>query len=556
MANIKFFALGGLGENGKNMYVVEVNERIFVLDAGLKYPDIDMYGVDAVIADISYLIENKNRIEGVFISHGHEDHISALPYLLKQIPLRVYGTHFTICLIENLLADNKMDKKDYKLFRINENKILKFGNVNVSFFNTTHSIPESVAIAINTEDGSIVYCTDFNFSPIYNGNYQTSFDKITDLGKKNVLALLSESLGAGTIDRIKNDSFLEHNYKNVLINAKGRIIVSAYSSDLSRIQKIINMSVERGKRIAIIGRKAEKIVDVAIKSNYLKIPDGFLTSLKTMNEKIDQNVDNNLVVIVTGVRHEPYNLLVRMAVGEDNFIKINEEDNVVIMCPPVPGTEKYAINALNSLYRYDVNVKIFDKKILSSTHAGSDDLKLLYTMLKPKYIIPIKGEYRHMYEQYLVAKNANYTDENVFLIDNGVVLNFENGNYQNESSVHVGDTFVDGSLVGHVNESIIKNRENLAEEGVVIFNINYDSRLRKASFANFITKGFISKIPLDELQKSINDLATKIANNNLVKKQFDLAKTKSTIEEEISKLIFRFTKHRPEIICEMIDISK
>ena len=554
MANIKFFALGGLGENGKNMYVVEVNERIFVLDAGLKYPDIDMYGVDAVIADMSYLIENKNRIEGVFISHGHEDHISALPYLLKQLPLRVYGTHFTICLIENLLADNKMDKKDYKLFRINENKILKFGNVNVSFFNTTHSIPESVAISINTEDGAIVYCTDFNFSPIYNGNYQTSFDKITDLGKKKVLALLSESLGAGTIDRIKNDSFLDHNYKNVLINAKGRIIVSAYSSDLSRIQKIINMSVEKGKRIAIIGRKAEKIVDVAIKSNYLKIPDGYLVSLKPIDH--NQVIDNNLVVIVTGVRHEPYNLLVRMAIGEDNFIKFQENDSVVIMCPPVPGTEKYAINALNSLYRYDVNVTIFDKKILSSTHAGSDDLKLLYTMLKPKYIIPVKGEYRHMYDQYMVAKEAKYDDKNIFLLENGVVLNFENGMYKSESSVHIGDTFVDGSLIGHVNESIIKNRENLAEEGVVIFNINYDSRLRKATFANFITKGFISKMPLMELENKINDLATKIANNNLVKKQFELVKTKTTIEEEISKLIFRFTKHRPEIICEMIDISK
>lgn len=556
MANIKFFALGGLGENGKNMYVVEVDERIFVLDAGLKYPDIDMYGVDAVIADISYLIENKDRIEGIFLSHGHEDHISALPYLLKKIPVRIYGTHFTICLIENLLTDNKMNIKDYKLFRINENKILKFGNVNVSFFNTTHSIPESVAISINTEDGSIVYCTDFNFSPIYNGSYQTSFDKITDLGKRKVLALLSESLGAGSIDRIKNDSFLEHNYKNVLINATGRIIVSAYSSDLSRIQKIINMSVEKGKRIAIIGRKAEKIVDVAIKSNYLNIPDGYLVSLKPIDNNENVLYDNNLVVIVTGVRHEPYNLLVRMAMGEDHFIKIQNEDSVIIMCPPVPGTEKYAITSLNTLYRYDVNITIFDKKILSSTHACKDDLKLLYSMLKPKYIIPIKGEYRHMYEQYLVAKEAKYNDDEIFLLENGVVLNFKKGSYESESSVHVGDTFVDGSLVGYVNESIIKNRENLAEEGAVIFTINYDSRLRKATFGTFITKGFISKMPLEELSNKINDLSVKIVNNNLVKKHFELAKVKETVEDEISKIIFRFTKHKPEIICELIDISK
>ena len=278
MAKIKIFALGGLGENGKNMYVVEVNQHIFILDAGIKYPDIDMYGVDAVIPNINYLIENKDRIEGIFITHGHEDHISALPYLLKKIPTRVYGTHFTICLIENLLSENKMDIKNYKLFRINDTKQLKFKDVTVSIFNTTHSIPESVAIAIKTEDGPIVYCTDFNFGPTSFGKYQTSYDKITDLGKEHVLALLSESISAGSINRIKNDSLFEHAYKNILINAKGRIIVSAYSSDLNRIQKIINMSIEKGKKIAIIGRKGEKIINVAIKSNYLDIPkDSFVT---------------------------------------------------------------------------------------------------------------------------------------------------------------------------------------------------------------------------------------------------------------------------------------
>ena len=191
MANIKVFALGGLGENGKNMYIVEVDEHIFILDAGLKYPDIDMYGVDAVIADMTYLVENKDRIEGVFVSHGHEDHINALPYLLKQIPTRIYGTHFTISLIENLLSDNKMNIKHFKLFRINENKVLGFGDVSVSFFNTSHSIPESVGIAIHTKDGSIVYCTDFNFGPTNYGKYQTSFDKIIDLSKKKVLSLLT-----------------------------------------------------------------------------------------------------------------------------------------------------------------------------------------------------------------------------------------------------------------------------------------------------------------------------------------------------------------------------
>ncbi len=556
MANIKIFALGGLGENGKNMYVVEVNEHIFILDAGLKYPDIDMYGVDAVIADVSYLVENKDRIEGIFISHGHEDHVNALPYLLKMVPSRVYGTHFTISLIENLLLNNQMNIQDYKLFRINENKVLKFKEVSVSFFNTTHSIPESVAIAINTSDGAVVYCTDFNFGLTNYGKFQTSFDKITDLGKKKVLALLTESLGAGTLNRVKNDSLLEHQFKNILASSKGRIIVSTYSSDLTRIQKIISLSLEKNKRIAIVGRKAEKIVDVAIKSNYLSIKEDEIVKLSPSN--IDTtNMDKDLVILSIGVRNEPYNSLVRMAQGEDKLIKLVEDDHVIFMCPPVPGTEKYSIYALNTLYRYDANVHIFDKNTLKSSHANAEDLKLLYAMLKPKYIIPVKGEYRHMYDQYLVAKEADYKDENILLLENGVAAVFEDGVYTKTMDIPVGDIFVDGSLLGMVNEEVIQTREKLAEEGAIILTLNYDIRLRKVvSAKDIVLKGLSYNIPYEDLNNKVNDLASKILNNNLVKKKFDLPDITKTIETEISNLVFRLTKHRPVIIPFLVEVSK
>ncbi len=557
MANIKIFALGGLGENGKNMYIVEVNERIFILDAGIKYPDIDMYGVDAVIPDIQYLIDNKDRIEGVFITHGHEDHINALPYLLKKVPTRVYGTHFTICLIESLLSDNKMNIKNYKLFRINENKILTFPTATVSIFNTSHSIPESVAIAIHTEDGDIVYCTDFNFGPTVFGKYQTSFDKITELGKQKVLALLSESIGSGTINRIKNDSLLEHEYKNILVNAKGRIIISAYSSDLNRIQKIINMSVEKGRKIAIIGRKTEKIVDIAIKSHYLAIPKDKFEILQPYNEKDTGQNCNDLVVIVAGVRNEPYSLLVRMALGEDKMIQIGPNDTTVVMCPPIPGTEKFSIDSLNTLYRYDVNAKILGKDVLKSSHADKDDLKLLYTMLKPKYIIPIKGEYRHLYEQSLVAKSVGYDSNNILLLDNGEVAHFSNSELVERTSVYAGDIFVDGSLLGSVNEDIIDSREELAYNGALIVTINYDVRLRKVvSTQKIVTKGLSLNIPIDELSEKVNAVATKIVANNLVKKQFNVQSVSDGIQEEVGKLVNRLTQHRPIVIPVLVEISK
>ncbi len=557
MANIKFFALGGLGENGKNMYVVEVDEHIFILDAGLKYPDIDMYGVDAVIADVSYLVENKDRIEGVFISHGHEDHINALPYLLKQIPTRIYGTHFTICLIENLLLKNKMNIKNFKLFRINENKVLKFGDVSVSFFNTSHSIPESVAICINTIDGSIVYCTDFNFSLTNYNKYQTSFTKIADLSKHHVLALLTESIGAGTIDRIKNDSLLEHAYKNVLVNAKGRIIISTYASDLSRIQKVINLSIDKGKKIAILGSMAKKIIDIAIDANYLSIGNDALVVLDEIKEDGTQNLDNNLVVIVTGVRNEPFNQLLKMANGDHRFLRLVESDTVVVMTPPIPGNEKNAINALNLLYRFDINLTIFDKKILRSSHADKDDLKLMYAMLKPDYIIPIKGEYRHMYEQYLVAKDYGYNDDNILLLDNGQIVEFVDGALVEGGKINTGDIFVDGSLLGSVNENVIKKREMLAEEGVILVCVNIDTRLRRVeSIPDIITKGLAYDIAFEELNLKVKELIMRLVNNNLVKKSFASEKVSQTLEEEVTKIVMRLTKHRPVVICTIIDVTK
>lgn len=557
MAQIKIFALGGLGENGKNMYVVEVNNRIFILDAGIKYPDIDMYGVDAVIPNINYLINNKDRIEGIFITHGHEDHINALPYLLKQIPIKVFGTHFTISLIENLLNENKMNVKRYKLYRINENKVLTFGQTQVSFFNTSHSIPESVGIAIHTDDGPIVYCTDFNFGPTSFGKYQTSYSKITDLSKYKVLALLSESISAGTINRIKNDSLFEHELRNILINAKGRIIISAYSSDLSRIQKIINLAVEKEKKIAIVGRKTEKIIDVVIKTKYLDIPKTNFVSISPFDKEDRGQFDKDLVVIVAGIRNEPFKMLVRMALGEDKLIKIGEHDTTIVACPPIPGNEKVSIDALNTLYRYNINAHIFGKNILRSSHADKEDLKLLYKMLKPKYIVPVKGEHRHMYEQYLVAKDAGYEQDNILMLNNGDVAVFENGLFVETLGVEEGDIFVDGSLLASVDEQVIKNRETLAEEGAVILTINYDIRKRKVtSHQPLITKGVAVNIPIEGFSSSVSDLAIKIVNNSLVKKKFEINDVENTLKEEIGKLVHRLIRHRPIIIVNLVEISK
>lgn len=555
MANLKIMALGGLGENGKNLYIVENDDYIFILDAGLRYPDIDMYGVDAVVPDLSYLIEHKKKIAGIFVSHGHEDNIGAIPYLLRNIPMNVYGTHFTISLVENLLIANKMDIKKYRLYRINESKVLNFKNTKIEFFNTTHGIPESIGIVISTQDGAIVYATDFNFAPTNEEHYTTSFSRITDLGKKKVLALMSESVGTTSLGRVNNDMLLEHNFNNALTHSTGRIIVAAYSSDLKRIQKIINLVMNTERKVAFVGDKGEKFVETAMLNNYLKVPENKLIQLKPYSDT-NHNDSSDLVIIVHGQREEVYSLLVKMVLKENRYIHLDPSDQIIVMCPPVSGTEKIVTDAINTLYRYDMNMVVYDRTILRPSHATGDDLKLLYSVLKPKYIIPIKGEYRHMYEQWLVAEGFGYSRDRVLLADNGEALNFKEGILKSRTMEHVGDVFVDGSLIGDVNEEVIKERETLSSDGTIVMTIYYDIRKRAViNIPKIITKGLVGKLQDESLTSNVCDLAKSIFENSLWRKNYSLELTTQKISDEVSRLIFRATKHKPLVIIVPIEVN-
>lgn len=556
MANIKIMALGGLGEQGKNMYVVEINNNIFVLDAGIKYPEIDMYGVDAVVPDITYLIENKKRIQGIFLSHGHEDNVGAIPYLLKRIQTRVYGTHYTLSLVEDLMKSNKMDIKKYKLFRINDNKVLKFNDVTCSFFNTTHSVPESIGIALSTEDGSIIYVTDFSFNPETEDYYKVSYEKVADLAKEKVLAVMAESVGTSSIGRPTDYSSFEYSFNNILNNTGKRVIVAAYSSDLLRIQKAINIALSKGKKIAFLGRGSDRLINLAKTTHYINIPEKDIVSLKYIDEHNNNEIDN-LVVIVTGLRNEPYASLMRMVKHEDRLIHIKKGDAIVLMCPPMAGSELYTTNAINELYKSDATIKVYEKKDLCGTHANGSDLKTLYSILKPKFIIPIKGEYRHIYEHTQVALKMGFSKEDILQLDNGEIVEFVNGEIEKHDNYPLTDVYVNGSLIGGVNEKVIKERETLAEEGVIIVNIAYDVRTRKlVGNPSCLTRGFTYKMADEQLQEIVGGITTKIVNNALLRKSFDIDQLKDVLENEISNQLFRFTKHRPIIMISIAELNK
>ncbi len=556
MSKIKISSLGGLGENGKNMFVVEVDDRIFILDAGLKYPEVDLYGIDAVIPDISYLVENKERIEGIFISHGHEDHTGALPFLLENINVRVYGTHFTICLIESLLSANDMDVSKYKLYRINETKTMKFGDNFVTFYNTTHSIPESVAIAIHTVDGVIVYAPDFNFGSTLDPRYKTSFEKITELNREGVLAVLSESIGVTNDYRANNDVKFEHKYQNILNKAQHRIIVTCFSSALSRIQRIIDMSIASGKRIAVVGKTGERAIDVAINSGYLRIPTDKLVNLRYIDDTC-KNDDDDLVVIVSGVRNEQYNMVLRMLNKQDRIVQITEKDTVVFISDPLPGTERFAIGVMDELYRNDIDVEVIPKSVLKTTHATPDDLLMLYSMLKPHYIVPVIGEYRHQYRHIDVLKGAGVPEKNIVVIDNGKTAIIENKELTGYENITYGDILVDGSLIASVNQQILKEREQMSEDGAIIILVYVDSRIRKiVKDPVVITKGFVLNVPQEDFNKQVVDLFTRMLKNAFTKNVVDKEAIKSSLSDEIGKLTFRIVKKRPIIITSIIDLKK
>lgn len=553
MSKIRFFALGGLGENGKNMYVVEVDQHYFIMDAGIKYPSAEFYGVDEIIPDYRVLIRVKDKIRGIFLSHAHEDHIAALPHLLRDLNVPVYATHFTMQIVKDMLKDEDYDLEALTLNTISQNAIIKFGNVRVTFFNTTHSIPESVGIAIHTMQGVIVYTSDFTFDQSSDIKYQTDFRKINELSEKNVLALLTESLGSTLELNGGVNMNLNHRLNSIYANAEGRIIVTLFSSDLKKIQRIIDISLAHKKKIAIIGRRAQRIVDIALQSGYLSIPDDALINLRYIDEK-NKNNSHEIVALVTGSRHEPFFMLQRMCKKVDRLIHITDSDTVILMTPPVPGTEKMAARTLDVLYRSDAQVKMIDKRLLTSAHATSEEIKMMMNLLKPKYIIPTIGEYRHQYGVKRLAMEIGYQEDRVFLLDNGDVLTFdEEDAYVSKADINVGEILIDGTAVGDVNDFVMKDRELLAEDGALLLVAHVSPKTKQIlGDVSIVTKGFVYVQESEELLARVKETFLEVSKKHLEGKYINWNEYKRDVRNEVNRFIYQETKRSPITIPVII----
>ena len=546
---IKVFALGGLDENGKNLYVVEVNDKIFVLDAGLKYPTEDLLGVDAVIPDFTYLKENVSRVQGIFLSHGHEDHIGALPQLLSLINVPIYGTRLTMALVEDSLSENGLDFKNYKLYKIRENNELFFGDIKVTFFKTTHSIPDSVAICIHTTDGVIVYTSDFTFDQSAKGRYQTNYARISEISKEGVLCLLSESINAEKSGHTSTGSSLTYELEEAFSRAEGRIICSLYSSDLHRIQLVIDLAIQNGRKIAIIGRKMQRIVDISVKLGYLRIPKSALMNLLYIDEKNDNNL-SNLVVLATGNRYEPFNALIRMAKHQDRLIHIEKSDTVIVATATIPGNEIKADRTLDLLYRTGASVVAINKNLLPSSHASSEDLKLMMNLLKPQYIMPVIGEYRNLVAHAKIAEKMGYNTENVILLDNGDVVEFQQGELVNHTEhIQIDQVLVDGLGVGDIGSVVLRDRQLMANDGIIVVIANLNKNTKEiVAGPQIVSKGFVYEKGNEELYAALDELVRNIIGQFVTEQYVNWQGLRQELRDKIGKLLFNKTKRKPIII--------
>lgn len=557
MNQIKFYALGGLGDNGKNLYLIEINKKIIILDCGLQHPSNDLLGVDALVPDISYLVTRKDDIQGIFLSHAHDKNIGALPMLLLQLDKPVYGTDYTIAIARDLLRENKMKPENYQLNVVEYKKIIKFDEFYVEFFATTHSVPLSAGVVIYTKDGAIVYTTDYNFNQDVPEFYRTDFQKIAKIADYGVLAYLNESQGAMNIGKSIGDDYLKKLIRHNFSRAKNRIIVALYSTELSNIQLIINEAIRLNKRIAIIGRKAQRLLYIAEMMGYVKVPEDKMINLKYLDNE-NTNEYDDVVYLVTGERHEPFFMLQRMAKGFDRLVKLVKTDTVLFLCPPVLGTEKIAAKTYDTLAKLDCEMVKVKKDYVSRFHSSADDIKFMYTLLKPKYIIPVNGEYRLLLAQANVAKEYGYSENEVFLLDNGEVISFTNGVKDRfHDMVENGTIMVDGSFETDVNDQVLKERELLAEDGflMVIANINAKDKTI-LNTPEIVSRGFMYMKENEDIVKEIEIIYQLETKKQFSQKNIDWKKYKDNLRYQIQRYLYASTKRKPIVIPVIIDTSK
>ena len=549
---VRIIPLGGLGEIGKNITLYEYEGDMILVDCGMSFPDEEMPGIDIVIPDFTYGLENKDKIKGLFVTHGHEDHIGAIPYLLKNFNVPIYATRLTIGLIEGKLKEHRL-LESAKLNVVKAGSTVNAGKFSVQFIHVNHSIPDAVAFAIKTAGGTVVHMGDFKIDTTPIDDYMIDIPCLAELGKKGVLALLSDSTNAERGGYTASERLVGGSFSNLFRQAEGkRIIVATFSSNIHRIQQIIDEAYRCNRKVAVSGRSMLNVVSVAEELGYLRVPKDVLIEI----EAIKNYTPGEIVVVTTGSQGEPLSALHRMAFSDHRQVEIAPGDMIIISATPIPGNEKLVTKVINELMKRGANVvyeRMYDVHV--SGHACQEELKLIMSIVKPKYFIPVHGEQKHLMKHAELAKLMGIEKENIVIAQNGSVIELTKKQVKCTEMVQAGRVMVDGLGVGDVGSIVLRDRKLLSDGGIIIVAVSIDAVTREiVAGPDIVSRGFIYMKESEELISEINNLVWDILDRCYYQNIRDWATIKNKIRDGVSKFLFTKTKRSPMVLPIIMEV--
>ena len=552
MESVRIAFLGGMNEIGKNMTLYEYGDDMFIVDCGLAFPDADLPGVDLVIPDFTFVEENAKKIKGIIVTHGHEDHIGGIAYLLKKVNIPIYATKLTIGLIKGKLEEHGL-LESAKLVEIKARDNITLGSFNIEMIHVNHSIPDAVGLAIRCPAGVIIQTGDFKIDTTPVDGDMIDLTRFAEFGKRGVLAMLSDSTNAERPGYSASEKTVGDSFELLFRKAKNkRIVVATFASNIHRVQQIIDVAASRKRKVAVVGRSLENLVKVGSELGYLNVPEGILIDISMIRSYSDEQ----LVIITTGSQGEPMSALTKMAYGDHRKVCLTPNDYVIISATPIPGNEKMVGNVVNELMKRGVEViyeKMYD--VHASGHACQEELKLMLGIIKPKYFIPVHGEQKHLQKHAMLAEAVGIDRDNIYIGNIGEKIEINENGIKKKGSITAGEVYVDGIGVGDVGNVVLNDRKKLSKDGLIIVVATIDSSSGYvASGPDIVSRGFVYVRENEELMNSARELATKIIDDSYDNNYRDWNSTKTRLRDEISRLMYEKTKRNPMILPIFMEI--
>lgn len=547
---IQIIPLGGMGEIGKNMTVIRYGDEIVVVDSGLMFPEDDMLGIDLVIPDFSYLLDNRDLVKAIVLTHGHEDHIGALPYVLKQLNVPVYGTRLTLGILEARLKENNVPATGLSAVRPGDQ--IRIGSFEIGFIRVSHSIADSVALSIKTPVGVIVHTGDFKLDQTPVDGKVTDFHRFADLGDQGVLVLLADSTNAERPGYTQSEKAVGRTFDETFRNARERIIIASFSSNVHRIQQAIDTACKYRRKVAILGRSMVNVVNITLELGYLNVPEGVIIDI----DEINNYPASGIVILTTGSQGEPMSALTRMAMSDHKKVEIVPGDTVIISATPIPGNEKLVSRTIDYLFRQGAEV-VYESTsgIHVSGHASQEELKLIHNLIRPKFFIPVHGEYRHLIKHSQLAQSLGLPKENIFVAENGQVLEFTAEKGVISGKVTSGNVLVDGLGVGDVGNIVLRDRRQLSQDGILIIVVTMDKqRGQVAAGPDIVSRGFVYVRESEQLMEDAKERVRQALEKCELNGVTEWAAIKSNVRDTLGKYLYERTRRRPMILPIIMEV--